>query len=68
MALKYKINVIAQLKKAGYSTYRLRKEKLMAEATLQQLRDGEKVSWANMDLICKFLDCQPGDILEHVAE
>ena len=66
--LKYKIDVIASLKNAGYSTYRLRKEKIFGEATLQSLRDGERISWLNLDLICKFLKCQPGDILGHVPE
>jgi putative transcriptional regulator len=65
--IKYKFDVIAGLKKAGYSTYRLRKEKLLGEATLQQLRKGEKVSWVNIDMFCKYLKCQPEDILEYVG-
>ena len=66
--LKYKIDVIASLKAAGYSTYRLRKEKIIGEATIQSVRDGERISWANLNIFCKLLKCQPGDILEYVAE
>ena len=38
MPIKYKIDILAALKEKGYSTYRLRKEKLIGEATIQQLR------------------------------
>lgn len=66
MPIKYKIDVLAALKEKGYSSYRIRKEKLMGEATLQQLRNNELVSWENMTRLCALLDCQPGDILEYV--
>lgn len=68
MPIAYKINVLAALKEAGYSTYRIRKEKLFGEATVQKFRSGETVSWENIALICKLLDCQPGDIVEYVDE
>jgi len=68
MGLKYRFDVLASLKEAGYSTYRLRKEKLMGQATVQCLRDGSKVSWAYIEFLCKYLNCQPGDILEYVKE
>lgn len=64
--ISYKMDVLESLKVAGYTTYKLRKEKVMGEATLQQLRDGCLVSWANIDTICRLLNCQPGDILEYI--
>lgn len=66
MPIKYKINVVKALKAAGYSTYKIRKEKIMSESTLQKFRDGEIVNADNMALICRLLGCQPGDILEYV--
>lgn len=66
--VQYKINVLAALKEAGYSSTRIRQEKLIGQATLQQLRHGELVSWATINTICQLLDCQPGDILEYVPE
>ena len=68
MAIRYKINVVMALKKAGYSTYRIRKEKIMAQSTLQKFRDGEIVNIDNLNVICKLLNCQPGDILEYVPD
>ena len=66
MAIKYRIDVLQSLKDAGYSTYRIRKEKLLGEATLQKLRKGEMVSWENINTLCELLGCQPGDIVEYV--
>ena len=68
MALVYKIDVLSALKAAGYSTYKLRKEKLLGEATLQQLRNNELVSWKNIETLCKLLNMQIGDIIEYVPD
>lgn len=65
MPIVYKIDVLAALKEKGFSTYRLRKEKLLGEATIQQLRNGDIVSWATIDTLCVLLECQPGDLVEH---
>ena len=64
--LKYKIDVLEELKNKGYSSYKLRKEKLMGEAQIQKIRDNELVSKETLNTICKLLNCQPGDILEYV--
>jgi len=68
MPIQYKINVISALKHAGYSTYRLRKEKLLAESTLQKFRNNETVSWENLSTVCKLLNCQPGDLMEYIPD
>lgn len=68
MPIKYKIDVMAALKSAGYSTYRLRRENLIGQATLTQLRRGEMISWLTLERLCEWLDCQPGDLLEYKKE
>ena len=68
MTIVYKANILTALKEKGYNTTKLRKDKLLAESTIQQLREGKLVSWANIDRICTLLGCQVGDILEHVQE
>lgn len=65
MSISYRIDVLASLKEHGYTTTRLRKEKLLAESTIQQLRGKKLVSWTNIDRLCALLNCQPGDILEY---
>ena len=66
MPVQYKIDILAQLKEHGYSTYRLRKEKILGESVLQQIRNQELVSWSNIGTICRLLNCQPGDLVEYV--
>ena len=68
MPIKYRIDVLDALKAAGYSTYKLRKEKLLGESVIQQIRENDLVSWGNMSRLCALLGCQPGDILEYDKE
>ena len=68
MPIGYKIDVLAALKDAGYSTYRIRKEKIFGEATVQKFRNAELVSLENIATLCKLLNCQPGDIMEYVPD
>ena len=68
MSLRYKISVLAVLKEKGYTTYRLRAEKLFSESTIQKFRNNIPVSWENLEMLCKLLECQPNDIIEYVDE
>ena len=65
MSFQYKVNVMDKLKEKGYSSTRLRKEKLLGESYMSQLRRGDMVSWAALDTICTLLDCQLGDLIYH---
>jgi putative transcriptional regulator len=66
--LKYKINVLEELKKRGLTSYTLRKEKLLGESTIQKLRNGEGVSWDNLETLCKLLECDISDLLVYEKE
>lgn len=68
MPIQYKKDILSELKEKGYSTYRLRKDKILGEATIQNLRTGKIVSLDNLSTICRILECQPGDILKYVKE
>ena len=67
-AIKYKIDIMAELKKRGYSSTRIREEKLIGQSYLQQIRHGELVSWKTLNTICALLECQPGDLIEFVND
>lgn len=68
MAIRYKVDILAELKKKGYSSTRIREEKLIGQSYLQQLRRGELVSWKILNIICSLLECQPGDLIEYVEK
>lgn len=68
MSLMYSVNVLEALKVKGFTTYRLRKERILSESTIQKLRANLPVAWENLETICKLLECQPGDIIEYVKD
>ena len=68
MAMRYKIDIIAALKDAGYNTSVIRREKRLSESTLQAIRTGKMVSLDNISRICEMLRCQPGDLLEYMSD
>ena len=66
MAIRYKVDIMEELKKKGYSSAKIRNDKLIGQSYLQQLRHGELVSWKTLNTICALLECQPGDLIEYV--
>jgi len=63
--IAYKIDVLESLKNAGYTTTRLRKEKLLGENIIQYLRQGKPVGIDSINKLCRMLDKQPGDIIKY---
>ena len=60
--LKWKLNPLSELKKAGYTQRDLQTN----GSTLQALRRLQtNISLETIDKICILLDCQPGDLLEY---
>ena len=66
MPLQFKIDVVSALKEKGYTTYRIRNEKILSESTVQKLRAGKGVSWETIETLCRLLECQPADLMEYV--
>lgn len=68
MPLLYKVDALSALKEAGYTTYQIRKNKLLSESTVQKLREKKPISWENIETLCRLLQCQPSDILEYIPD
>lgn len=66
--IKYKIDIIQALKNKGYSTYKIRKEKIFNESQLQQMRDNKLLTQDVLNKVCTLLNCQPGDLLEYIPD
>ena len=64
--INYKIDVMKSLADKGYTANRMRREKILSEATMQKLRHGENVTTDTINKICIMLRLQPGDVLEVV--
>ena len=67
--IKYKIDILQALKNKGYNTNYVRKNKLLAEATLQKIRNNDtSLTLKNVDTICQLLNCNLSDILEYTSD
>ena len=62
----YKIDVMKELSERGFTSTRMRKEKILSEATMQNLRKGKGITTDTLNTICIILRCQPSDVLEVV--
>lgn len=68
MPINYE-KLFALLKEKGYTTYRIRKEKLIGQATLTALKNGKGgLDHKTVARLCEVLDCQPGDIMAYVPD
>lgn len=63
----YKIDIMQALKEAGYTSYKLRTEKIFGEATMTKFRKKEYINFENLDKLCSLLNCQPSDIIGYSA-
>ena len=53
------------MQQKGLTTYRIRKDNIISESALQNLRKGKSVTTDTIGSLCDALDCQPGDIMEY---
>ena len=57
--------IFEKLKAAGYTTTRLRNEKLIPEAVLTNIRRGRSISLATLDKICSLTKLPVGELIEY---
>lgn len=63
---RYKIDILQALAARGYNTYKIRKNKILPESTVQRIRNNENITLESINTICLILRCQPSDIIEIV--
>lgn len=49
---KYKIDILKSLSDHGYNTSKLRKDKIMSQATMQNIRQGKGITTDTINTIC----------------
>lgn len=62
--IKYK-DILKKLEGAGYSTYRLRKEKLLSEYTLTSIRTNKPINISTLDTICRLTGLPVEELIEY---
>ena len=66
MPFVWRVEPLQLLKDCGYSTYRLRKENIFAQSTVQKMRHKEPISLQEMDTFCTLTGKSIGKVLLHV--
>lgn len=61
--IKYKIDILKSLAEKGYTCNKMRKEKILSESTMQNIRKGKNITTETINIICIILRCQPSDII-----
>lgn len=66
--VRYKGDILGLLRGKGYTTSRLRKEKIFGERTIQEFRTNGEIPYKTINRLCSLLGCQPGDIIEYIED
>ena len=57
------------LEENGYTSYRIKKEKIIGQGTLTAIKNGTGgLDAKSISKLCHILHCQPGDLMEYVEE
>ena len=68
MPIKYD-KLLRLLEEKGYTSYRIRKEKILGQATLTAIKNGTGgLDHRSISKLCEVLNCQPGDIIEYMED
>lgn len=65
--IRYKVDVLEELKKHGYNQTKIQRERLLPAQTVQNIRAGKSITLETLNKICIMCKLQPGDIVEVVA-
>lgn len=66
MPFEWRVDPLQLLKDNGYTTYRMRHEKIFAESTVQKLRHKQMISLQEMDTVCTLTGKSIGKLIIHV--
>ncbi|MDE6456131.1 MAG: helix-turn-helix domain-containing protein [Dysosmobacter sp.] len=61
--------LFALLAERGLNAYTLKKENVVGNATIEKLQKNQgNIDTRSIVRLCKYLQCQPGDIMEYVED
>lgn len=58
-------DIMGMLRDAGYTTYRIKKERLIGGGAMSRIINHESITTNTIDTICRLCHCQPGDIISY---
>ena len=67
MPVSYR-KLIQMLEERKITSYTIKKDGVIGQATWKKIHEGGHIDTRTIGALCKYLNCQPGDILEFEAE
>lgn len=64
--IKFNYTILEQLKKRNISLYSLRTDKIIAESTLQNIRDGKSITLASLYKLACIMGIELKDIIDFI--
>ena len=52
----------------GINSYTVKKDGVMGQATYKKIHDGGHIDTRTIESLCRYLHCQPGDIMEYIPD
>lgn len=67
MAIRYD-KMLKIFQERGITSYTFKKNSVIGQATWASIQKGGHVDTRTINALCKYLDCQPGDLLEYIPD
>lgn len=65
MPISYR-KMLQLFKERGITSYTIKKDNVIGQASYKKIKEGGHIDTRTIESLCKYLQCQPGDILEYV--
>ncbi len=67
MSISYR-KLLAIFKERGITSYTIKKDNVIGQASYRKIQEGGHIDTRTIESLCKYLHCQPGDIMEYIDE
>ena len=58
--------LLKRLEEKGVNSYIIKRDNIIGQATWKKIHQGGDIDTRTICKLCKYLNCQPGDILEYI--
>lgn len=67
MAISFK-KLVQTFSEMGVNSTKIKNEKIIGQSAWSKIKTGGDVDTKTINKLCKYLNCQPGDIMEYVPD
>lgn len=67
MPISYK-KLLKIFDEKGINTYTIKRDNIIGQASWKKIHEGGHIDTRTIEKLCKYLNCQPGDIMEYIPD